>query len=146
MKYSKEMAEKLNELLQKNTDSEKGFKKAAEDVDNPELKSLFTDIARQRYDFRHELKSEIRNFGEAPEKGSSMKADLHHSWMDLKSSVSGDGDKAVLEEAARGEKTAIDEYRSVLDNNNFPPSTANMLIKQRNSFKETLEKIHAVER
>ncbi len=41
MNNPKEMAEKLNELLEKNYDSEKGFKKAAEDVKNAKLERIF---------------------------------------------------------------------------------------------------------
>ena len=35
MSYSKDVAKKLNTLLEKNYDAEAGYKKAAEDVKNP---------------------------------------------------------------------------------------------------------------
>ena len=51
MKYTEEMSNKLNELLEKNYDAEKGYKKAAEIVDSPKLKSFFEEQAQNRYDF-----------------------------------------------------------------------------------------------
>ncbi|MGA8853430.1 MAG: PA2169 family four-helix-bundle protein, partial [Christiangramia sp.] len=76
MSYSKEISKKLNELLEKNYDAEKGYKLAAEKVKNQQLKSFFSKRAQERYDFGHELKSEIKNFGEDPDKGTSVKGDV----------------------------------------------------------------------
>ncbi len=145
MKYSEEVAHKLNELLEKNYDAEKGYKFAAEKVKNPKLQSFFSERAKERYDFGHELKSEIRNFGEAPEKGGSFAGDAHRAWMNLKTSFASDKEEAVLEEAVRGEKAAIEEYNDILKDTNLPPSTGNILTKQRNSITESLNKVKSME-
>lgn len=145
MSKTKEMAEKLNDLLEKNYDSEKGFKNAAEDVKNPKLKEFFEQRAKQRYDFGHELKREIKNFGEAPDKGTSFKGDAHRAWMDLKSAFSSDNEEAILEEAVRGEKAAVADYNDIINNSEFPPSTANLLIKQRNAIERTLNEVKGLE-
>lgn len=146
MKYSEEVADKLNELLEKNYDSEKGFKNAADDVKNDRLKAFFKSKAQERYDFGHQLKSEISNFGASPKKGSSVKADAHRTWMDLKSALSGDREEAVLEEVARGEQLAVDDYNKVIKESDLPPSTENLLIRQRNAFKETLKEVKSLEK
>jgi len=145
MKYSEDVANKLNELLEKNYDAEKGYKFAAEKVKNPQLQSFFSERAKERYDFGHELKSEIRNFGEAPEKGSSLAGDAHRTWMNLKTSFSSDKEEAVLEEAIRGEKAAIEEYNEVLKDTNLPASTGNILVKQRDSITASLNKVKTLE-
>lgn len=145
MSYSKEKAEKLNELLEKNYDSEKGFKNAADDVKNPRLKTFFKEKAQERYDFGHELKSEIRNFGEAPEEGSSVKSDAHRTWMDLKSAFSGNNEEAVLEETIRGEKLAVKDYNEIIKNDDFPPTTQNLLLKQRNAIQKTIDEVKSLE-
>jgi uncharacterized protein (TIGR02284 family) len=145
MSTTKEMAEQLNELLEKNYDSEKGFKNAAEDVKNSRLKSYFEQKAQQRYDFGHELKSEIRNLGEDPDKGTSFKGDAHRAWMDLKTAFSSDNEEAVLEEAIRGEKVAVEDYNKIINNAELPPSTANLLIKQRNAIERTLNEVKGLE-
>lgn len=145
MSYSKEKADKLNELLEKNYDSEKGFKNAADDVKNPRLKAFFKEKARERYDFGHELKSEIRNFGEAPEEGSSVKADAHRTWMDLKAAFSGNNEEAVLEETIRGEKLAVNDYNEIIKEDDFPPTTQNLLLKQRNAIQKTIDNVKSLE-
>ena len=43
-KYTVEMSNKLNELLEKTYDAEKGFKEAAEKVKNPTIKEFFDGI------------------------------------------------------------------------------------------------------
>lgn len=45
---------KLNELLEKNYDAEKGYKKAAEDIKNAQLQDFLQSHSQQRYDFGHE--------------------------------------------------------------------------------------------
>ncbi len=146
MSYSKEISGKLNSLLEKNYDAEKGYKKAAEHVKNERLKKFFTERAKERYDFGHELKSEIQNFGEKPDKGTSLKADAHRSWINFKSSLTGDKDEAVLEEAVRGEKAAVDEYEEVLKSPDIPASTGNILMKQKNAIVASLNEVKTLEK
>ncbi|MDT0688016.1 ferritin-like domain-containing protein [Autumnicola psychrophila] len=146
MKYSEKVANKLNELLKKNYDSEKGFKFAAEKVKNNQLKSFFKDKAQQRYDFGHELKSEIANFGESPDKGSSIAGDAHRTWMNLKASLSSDKEEAVLEEAVRGEKAAVEDYEDILKDPDIPASTGNILLKQKNAIMATFNEVKSLEK
>tara|TARA_B100001063_G_C16653784_1_gene497365 strand:+ start:333 stop:779 length:447 start_codon:yes stop_codon:yes gene_type:complete len=146
MSYSKEVSNKLNELLEKNYDAEKGYKLAAEKVKRQDLKSFFSQRAQERYDFGHELKSEIRNFGENPDKGSSLKGDVHRSWMNLKASLSNDKDESVLEEAIRGEKSAVEEYENILKEKEIPASTQNILMKQKNAIVASLNEVKTLEK
>ncbi|CAL67973.1 ferritin-like domain-containing protein [Christiangramia forsetii] len=146
MSYSKEVSNKLNELLEKNYDAEKGYKLAAEKVKRQDLKSFFSQRAQERYDFGHELKSEIRNFGENPDKGSSLKGDVHRSWMNLKASLSNDKDESVLEEAIRGEKSAVEEYEDVMKEKELPASTQNILMKQKNAIVASLNEVKTLEK
>ncbi|SDR73540.1 conserved hypothetical protein [Gillisia sp. Hel1_33_143] len=145
MKYSEDVANKLNSLLEKNYDSEKGYQMAAENVKNPQLKEFFNQRAKERYDFGHELKSEIKSFGQEPDKGTSLKGDIHRGWMDIKTSLSSDNEEAVLEEAIRGEKAAVEEYNEVLKSEEIPSSTGNVLMKQRNSITDALNKVKSLE-
>ena len=145
MKYSEDVAKKLNGLLEKNYDSEKGYQLASEKAKDSGLKSFFANRARERYDFGHQLKSEISSFGESPEKGSSTVSNAHRGWMNIKASLSSDTDEAILEEAVRGEKAAVEEYNKVLEDPEIPPSTGNILMKQRNSITEALNEVKSRE-
>ncbi len=145
MKYTEKVSKELNELLEKNYDAEKGYKFAAEKAEDADLRKFFEERAAERYDFGHELKAEIRNFGESPDKGSSVKGDTHRTWMNLKATFSSDKEEAVLEEAVRGEKAAVEDYENVLKDPDIPPSTANLLLKQKNAIVASLNKVKSLE-
>ncbi len=138
MTYTEEMSKKLNELLEKNYDAEKGYKKAAEIVDNTKLKQFFNDQAQNRYDFGHELKSEIRNHGEEPDKGGSATGSAHRTWMDIKTTFTSNDEEAILEEVQKGEKEAVEEYNEIISDTTLPPTTQSILKKQRDSVQEAL--------
>ncbi|UBZ08457.1 PA2169 family four-helix-bundle protein [Salegentibacter mishustinae] len=145
MNYSEKVSGKLNALLEKNNDAEKGYKYAAENAKDPQLKAFFSERAQERYDFSHELETEIRDFGENPDKGSSLAGDAHRTWMNLKSSLSSNKDEAAMEEAVRGEQVAADEYEDVLKDPDIPPTTANLLLKQKNGIVAALNKLKSME-
>ncbi|WP_412561264.1 ferritin-like domain-containing protein [Winogradskyella sp. MIT101101] len=143
--YTEEVGNKLNALLEKTYDAEKGFKKAAENVDNPSLKAYFENKAQERYNFGHELKKEIRSFNQDVDKGGSLTGTVHRAWMDLKSLFSSDDEESMLEEAIRGEKAAVNEYEEILKETSLPLSTKSILQSQKNIINEGLTKINALE-
>ncbi|WP_273565449.1 ferritin-like domain-containing protein [Maribacter halichondriae] len=147
MKYTEKISNKLNDLLEKTYDAEKGYKLAQEKIDNPSVKRFLGDKVQQRYNFGHELKSEIMKFGQLPEKGGSFKGDLHRTWMKLTSTLSSDDTERILEEVERGEKASLKEYDEILTDSDMalPPSTKTLLIKQRNAIESALNTSNAYE-
>lgn len=140
------MVERLNSLLKKNFDAEKGFREAADDIENKQLQNFLIDKARQRYSFRHELASEIRNYGASPENESTAGGDVSRSWMNLKAALSFNEEKAILHETAKGENEAKEEYNKIIREDELAPSTLNLLIGQRNEIEHTLEQVKELER
>lgn len=145
MKYTEKVANKLNELLEKNYDAEAGYKLAQEKVESRRLKDFFQQQAQERYNFGHELKNEIQSYGAEPDKGTSFKGDAHRAWMNIKSTFSSDNEESILEEAVRGEKAAVAEYNSILNDMSLPPSTNSLLIKHRDNVQQALNKVNAME-
>ncbi|AXT57171.1 PA2169 family four-helix-bundle protein [Aquimarina sp. AD1] len=143
--YSEKTGNKLNDLLEKTYDAEKGFKKAAENVTHTPLKNYFNQKAQERYDFGHELKNEIKSFGQEVDKGGSISGNLHRTWMDIKSFVSGDNEESMLEEAIRGEKASVEEYNDVLSETTLPLSTKSILVEQKNKIESGLSTIKRLE-
>ncbi|MDR6301874.1 ferritin-like domain-containing protein [Mesonia maritima] len=134
MEFTEKVSKKLNQLLEKNYDSEKGYKDAAERVENPKMKDFLSEQAQKRYDFGNQLKSEIKNYGKSPDKGGSVKGAAHRAWMDLKAAVSSSKAENIMEEVQRGEQSAIDEYDEVIAED-LPPTTKDILVKQREEIK-----------
>lgn len=143
--YTDKVGGRLNDLLEKTYDAEKGFKKASENAKHGGLKSYFRNKAQERYNFGHQLKSEISNFGEEPDKGGSATGAAHRTWMEVKSWFSTDNDEAMLEEAIRGEKASVDEYRDVLNDTTLPASTKEILTSQKNTIEQGLANIKRLE-
>ncbi|MAX71269.1 MAG: hypothetical protein CMC76_09240 [Flavobacteriaceae bacterium] len=143
--YTEEVGKKLNDLLEKTYDAEKGFKKAAENVENPSLKSYFSDKAQERYNFGHELKSELISFNQEIDKGGSATGTIHRAWMDVKSLFSSEDEESMLEEAIRGEKAAINEYKEVISDTSLPLSTKSILESQKTKIENGLSKIKTLE-
>ena len=140
MRYSEKISNKLNNLLEKTYDAEKGYKLAAEKVSKPAVHRFLNDKVRQRYTFGHELKAEIQEFGQLPDKGGSIKGELHKTWMNLTSTLSGNETEKILEEVERGEKATLKEYNDLLSDEEltFPPSTRDLLTKQRDAIEAAL--------
>lgn len=143
--YTENVSEKLNDLLEKTYDAEKGFKTAAENVKNKALQNYFTQKSKERYDFGHELKAEIKVLGENVDKGGSLTGSAHRTWMDIKAFITIDNEETMLEEAIRGEKAAIDEYEEVIKNESIPQSTRTVLLAQKNQIESGLNKIKTLE-
>lgn len=144
MKDTAEIGTVLNKLLQNNLDSEKGFRNAADDVENEQLKSLFTDLAQQKYDFSHQLRGEVRTLGEPPARGSSFSSDMHRTLMNIRSGLSPNSEKVVLAEVAQGEQKILEEYEDIITRYNFPSSIDSILKRQMQALKASLEKINTL--
>ncbi|WP_223032667.1 ferritin-like domain-containing protein [Hanstruepera marina] len=144
MKYSEEISNKLNELLTKNYDAEKGYLNAMENVDSPELKMFFKRRSTERSQFAKELRTEILRYGEVPEDSGSFKGTMHRNWMSLKSLFSSNDEEAILEEAIKGEEASLEEYKEILNDRTLPPSIDSLLIKQKNAIQAAIntEKVH----
>ena len=139
MKYSEEISNKLNELLIKNYDAEKGYLNAIANVDSDRLKMFFKRRASERSEFAKELRTEILQYGEVPEDSGSLKGTLHRNWMSLKSTFSSNNEEAILEEAIRGEEASLKEYNDVISSDMvFPPTIDSLLIKQRDSIQAAI--------
>ena len=104
MKYWEEISNKLNELLVKNYDAEKGYLKAIDNVNGDRLKMFFKRRSSERSEFAKELRTEILQYGQIPEESGSFKGVMHRNWMSLKSTFSSDNEESIIEEVIRGEK------------------------------------------
>lgn len=131
MKYTEKISNKLNELLEKNYDAEKGYLNATENVESPKLKIFFKNRASERSQFAKDLRTEILSYGQIPENDGSFKGAIHRNWMTLKSLFSSNDEEAILEETIRGEKASYNEYCEILKEDGFAPSTKKMLENQK---------------
>jgi uncharacterized protein (TIGR02284 family) len=103
----------LNDLIETCHDAHQGFREAAENVQDPELRSFFLQQSEERARFAADLEREVSSLGEKPERSGSAAGAAHRAWMDIKSSFGG-GEKSILESVERGEDTAKETYEKAL--------------------------------
>lgn len=142
---NRKLVDQLEEILEKNRDAEKGYRKAAENADSQNLKSLFDRKSTQRKQFNETLKRElVASYDEIDDDGS-FTGTMHRAWMDVKSFFSGDNDESMLEEAIRGDKAAVEEYEEVLKEELLPMSVGTIIRDQLMKIKSDLSKIKTME-
>lgn len=147
--FNENTENKLNDLVEKAYDAEKGFKKVAAHVDNPRLKTFFNEKALERSGYINELTSTLRAEGmNVTEDDGSVAGSLHRAWIDTKAFFSIDNDESMLEEVRTGEKAAVKDYEDVINNYELNPAVKNVLLKQKNAIElssnkaDYLEHIH----
>lgn len=144
--FNENTENKLNDLIEKAYDAEKGFKKVSEHVDNPRLKTFFTEKARERSGYINELTSSLRQQGmEVTEDDGSMAGSLHRAWIDTKAFFSMDNDESMLEEVRNGEKAALNDYNDILNNCELNPTTRDILLKQKTAIQASHDKADYLE-
>ena len=105
----------LNELVETSKDGEKGFRTAAEDTKNAELKAVFMRRAQDCATGAADLQQLVVRLGGNAKDGGSVAGAVHRGWVNLKAAVSSRDDLAILEECERGEDVAKAKYRKALE-------------------------------
>jgi uncharacterized protein (TIGR02284 family) len=145
MSINEKTANKLQDVLAKNYDAERGYADAAEMTDHAQLIKWFAKQGKQRTKFAAEIAGEIKTLGEGVEPDGTFKGDMHRSWMNLKAAV-GSTDESLFEECIRGEKASLEEYEEVLeDRDKLAPSIVSTLERHHAEIKSTLQEIKRLE-
>ena len=120
----------LNELIETSHDGEKGFAKAAKEVMEPQLKSLFVEGAMRCREGARELEHHVREMGLTPAEGGSVAGAMHRGWLEVKSLASARDTRAILEECERGEDYAKARYAQALQEEGLPADVRAILERQ----------------
>jgi uncharacterized protein (TIGR02284 family) len=104
----------VSDLIERCKDGREGFRKAAEDVKDQDLKNLFKDYSLQRDQMITELQNELHKIGKTQDESGSLTGTMHRAWIDLKTALSSNDRKRVLEECERGEDYAVSAYKKAL--------------------------------
>ena len=140
----KETIKVLNDLIETSKDGEAGFKDLAEHTKNEHLRSVFTSRAADTASAAAELQGLVRNLGGDPETTTSVSADLHRRWVDLKSAITDKDDAALLNEAERGEDVAKKSYSKALENKDLTPDIRAVVQKQYEGVLRNHDQIKAL--
>jgi uncharacterized protein (TIGR02284 family) len=132
----------LNGLIATLKDGEKGYRAAADDVDAPELQSLFEEYSFERRQFAGDLQAIVRTFGEYdPEDDGSVAGAVHRGWLNLKSTFTIKDEHAVLVECERGEAFALAEFEKALADPELSPSIGAIVREQYRQIQAAHDRI-----
>lgn len=121
----------------------RGFREAADLVDNESVRSTFQTLAVERQKLAVELHELIRSGQEYTDSGM-VKAAAHRAWMRLKDLMPGDSTEAVVGAAEEGEDYALEQYDEALDQG-LSESVREVVARQREQVKQSHDRVRSLE-
>lgn len=112
--HKDDVATTLADLVESCHDGQYGFHACAERADSADLKVMLNRHATECAAAARELETLIHSLGKVPPSGGTVAGALHRGWVSVKTALTSQDDKAVLEECERGEDTAVARYRKAL--------------------------------
>lgn len=136
----------LKDLVSKNEDAIKGFEKASENSKEVGIKNYFETKVIDRMQFLKEIRASVPelDLGNVQIEGSAAST-LHRTWMDVKAFFAGDNDEAMLEEAVRGDKAAINDYDKALAETMMPHRLKEIIRAQKERLQNDLKTTEILE-
>ena len=138
----------LQDLAQINRDSVKGFREAAETIENADVAQLFREIGDRREENARKLGEFLTLNDEDPGDGTSLASKLHRGWIDVKGAIVGKDAHSILAEAERGEDVIKAKYEDLLPKVAGSPVTSVLndqyaKVKQAHDRIRDLRDVHA---
>ena len=135
----------LNDLIETSKDGEQGFLECAENVNNPELKLVFTTGAQHCAEAAAELQREVAKLGGTPQRSGSLAGSAHRRWVDVKAVIMGRDEASVLAECERGEDVAKARYEAALQKE-LPEPVRAIVERQYRGVLQNHDRVRALER
>jgi uncharacterized protein (TIGR02284 family) len=142
MTNNSEILDVLNDLLRINNDRIEGYKKAQEETDESDLRSLFERMANQSRKIVMTLINEITSLGGEPAIGSTTNpGKIYRVWMDVKATFNGGDREGVLNACEFGEDAAQAAYKTALENDDLSPAIREVIWSQKDELKDSHDEI-----
>ena len=104
----------LNTLTATLIDSVKGYENSAKDIQGEQFREIFRQRADERQKSVELLRGEIRKLGGDPDDNGSFLGNMHQRFEDLKAAITGNDDKAIINEVERGEDYLKEKFETAL--------------------------------
>ena len=129
----------LNGLIETCKNGEKGFREAADSLQNAQYQSFFQEYARIRNKFARDLQGHVRILGGNPDRKGTFTGTIHRGWMNLRLALK-KGDKVIVAECKRGEEAALKNYEEALTKD-LPENLRILVEKHCQEIKETCRRL-----
>ncbi len=105
----------LNTLTTTLIDSVNGYENSAKDIESEKFREIFRQRADERQQAVELMRNEIRRLGGDPEDSGSTLGHLHQRFEDLKAAITGNDEKAIINEVERGEDYLKEKFETALN-------------------------------
>jgi uncharacterized protein (TIGR02284 family) len=145
MNHSEKAVEVLNDLIKIHNDRIQGYERATVEVEDADLKQLFTSFIGDSHKFKLALGTEVQSFAKDIENTTSNSGDIHRTWLNVKAFFSGNNTtKSVLEECEFGEDATQKAYKSAIGDEGVPAYIKDILTEQEVNLKAAHDKVKAL--
>jgi len=136
----------LKDLIIINNDRYEGYKTAAQETKETDLKELFNSYSRQSSVFGQELREFIPAGEDEPKPDETKNTGkLFRAWMDLKAAVTSHDRHAILASCEFGEDATKRHYEDALENpQELSPEVLEIIRKQNGELKKAHARIKAL--
>jgi len=131
----------ISELAEFVKDGKLGYQKAAEETDDVQIKSFCNQHSQERSVFLNELNGIITRLGGDPEKSGTVKGSIYRQWMDVKATLTGKDEEAIINACLYGEEWAQKAYHDALEQEELPADIRQVVEKQHQAAHTAYEKL-----
>lgn len=117
----------LNSLIETTLDSADGYAEAAKDAKSESLISLFRERSTERRQVASTLQKRVRLLGGDPEDDGTVLASAHRMFVNLRSSLTSNDNKAVVDEVERGEDHIKSKFEDAMKDKDVSPDTMSVI-------------------
>lgn len=135
----------LNSLVEINNDRIEGYRYAAEETDNSDLKVLFNEMVTKSQMLNMQLANEVIKHGSKPTESTTTLGKVFRAWMDFKAAVADKDSKAILDSCVFGEDAAQETYEDAIKNNSeLPFYIIQLITDQKAQLREDRNRIKSL--
>ncbi|MEM8967978.1 MAG: PA2169 family four-helix-bundle protein [Bacteroidota bacterium] len=144
MEAQKSVVDSLNDLLKENCDAKRGYRKAAEQLDDPSLKGLFMNLSEQRDNFKKIIREEILSLGGTPQAFRQVDGPIQDAFTQPHLLLVLNTIEKTLSGCLRLEVNALQELKKKLAQYEVKESTHQVLTGQLENIRLTLLDLRAL--
>lgn len=136
----------IKDLIVINNDRYNGYKTAAEETKDADLKTMFNEFSQQSQKFAEELRRFVPSGEDQPDQEQTKASGkLYRVWMDIKAAVTNNDRKAILSSCEYGEDHAKSHYEQAVEHpENLPADAMQVVQRQRNEILKGHDKVKAL--
>lgn len=131
----------LNTLTATTIDSVNGYRESAKNIDNEQLRTIFTQRAGEREQVVQDLRGEVSRLGGNPEDDGSFMGKTHQLFEDLKAAVTGRDEKAIINEVERGEDYLKEKFEAALKDDTLAAESRDVVERAYQSVRKGHDQI-----